>query len=533
LATTPQRAYRAACPNCGAPVEFASAASASAVCSFCRSTLLRDGDALRRIGVVGELFDDHSPLQLGAAGQLQGVAFTLVGRLQYGSAGGTWNEWHALFDGGSEGGRSGWLSEDNGAYVFAFDTPLAEAPPPLGSLLAGQAVRVAGQAWNVASVVQARLVSAQGELPSPPPLEREFAVVDLRNALGEVGTLDDAEPARVGWSVGRSVALTELVISGLREDSEKTLASRALECPSCGAALDVKLASTQSTTCAQCNAVVDVSKGAGADLAADLAYYAQNNSGAGGLEPQIALGRSATLSLGGAALPWQVVGYLERCDVSDPDERSFWREYLLYNRTAGFAFLVDAEDGWSWVKPITGVPVFTGNRADWQGASYRRREGYVATVTWVQGEFYWRVQRDERAQVIDYVGTGMAANRRLSREQTPGEVTWSAGQTLEAGEVAAAFGLPKTEHVALQRDVSPKSHGSGVLKAVLIFVVVVIVVLIAVSRCGSDDCGDVRSSFGQSSAEYQQCLRSRGSGGRIGSSGGSYGGWSSGGGGHK
>ena len=78
MATSPQRAYRAACPNCGAPVDFVSAASASAVCSFCRSTLVRDGDALRRIGVSAELFDDHSPLQLGAGGRRQGVGFTLA-----------------------------------------------------------------------------------------------------------------------------------------------------------------------------------------------------------------------------------------------------------------------------------------------------------------------------------------------------------------------------------------------------------------------------------------------------------------------
>ena len=62
--------HGAACPNCGAPVEFASAASASAVCSFCRSTLVRDGEALRRIGASAELFDDHSPLQLGASGRI-------------------------------------------------------------------------------------------------------------------------------------------------------------------------------------------------------------------------------------------------------------------------------------------------------------------------------------------------------------------------------------------------------------------------------------------------------------------------------
>jgi hypothetical protein len=164
VATTPQRAYRAACPNCGAPVEFASAASASAVCSFCRSTLVRDGDALRRIGVSAELFDDHSPLQLGAAGRYQGAAFTLVGRLQYGYADGTWNEWHAVFD----SGKRGWLSEDNGAYVFAFDAPLQGAAPAADELTAGERRLVNNAAWSVASIARARLIAAQGALPRPP-----------------------------------------------------------------------------------------------------------------------------------------------------------------------------------------------------------------------------------------------------------------------------------------------------------------------------------------------------------------------------
>ena len=101
MATDPpsQRAYRAACPNCGAPVEFRSPASAYAVCSYCNSTIVREGDALRRIGQSAELFDDHSPLQLGASGRFQGAPFTLVGRLPYRYADGTWTEWHALFDG--------------------------------------------------------------------------------------------------------------------------------------------------------------------------------------------------------------------------------------------------------------------------------------------------------------------------------------------------------------------------------------------------------------------------------------------------
>ena len=536
MATSPQRAYRAACPNCGAPVEFASAASASAVCSFCRSTLVRDGETLRRIGASGELFDDHSPLQLGAGGRYQGLAFTLVGRLQYGYADGTWNEWHALFDGGGSRPRSGWLSEDNGAYVFAFDAPLpADAPVPAG-LQPGQPRTIDGRAWTVASVARAKLIAAQGELPDPPQLDGEFTVVDLRNAQDEVATLDYGDPTRPRWSTGRSVALSELAMSGLREDSDKTLNSRAFECPGCGNALEVKLATTQSVSCGYCKAVVDISKGVGADLA----HFAQNNSGVGGLEPQIPLGTSGRLVLDGTqAEPWQVVGYMERCDLPEPgddEEQVFWREYLLYNRTQGFAFLVDAEDGWSWVKPLTGAPQVRGEQATWRGITYRKRYGYRAKITWVQGEFYWRVRREEEARVTDYDGTGSAAKKRLSMEKTADELTWSAGEALDANVVARAFNLPPAAEAAMRRDATPLSMNpgkaaAGLAKGVVVLLVVV-VLIIMLAQCDNNDCNDERQSFGEASAEYQQCVRNRSSGSSSRTGGGSFGGYSSGGG-HK
>jgi len=528
VGSSPQRAYRAACPNCGAPVEFRSAASASAVCSFCRSTLVRDGEALQRIGVSAELFDDHSPLQLGASGKLQGLAFTLVGRLQYGYADGTWNEWHALFD----NGRSGWLSEDNGAYVFSFDTPLTEAPPRADELHAGERRLVGGNAWDVASVTTARLIAAQGELPTAPRLQGEFTVADLRNSRGEVGTLDFSDPGTVHWSIGRGVAISELAMSGLRETTEKTLGARTVECPSCGTSLEVKLATTQSIACHQCKAVVDLSAGVGGQLA----HYAQGNSGQDGATPTLPLGSTATLSLGReGVLPWTVVGMVERCDVPDDsdDETTYWREYLLYNQKAGFAFIVDAEDGWSWVRPLTGAPRASGNEAQWEGVSYARRYSYTAKVTWVQGEFYWRLQRDERALVTDYNGTGSAARKRLSREQTGNEVTWSAGEAIDAAVLAKAFGVPIAASPMVGADASPLSQLSSLKTkgtSTIVWIVIAFFVVMAIMDSCSDDCADVKSTFGANSAEYQQCKRSGGSG--VRSSGGSYGGFSSGGG-HK
>jgi hypothetical protein len=506
-------------------VEFRSAASAFAVCSFCRSTVVREGDALRKIGESAELFDDHSPLQLGAGGSYQGATFTLVGRLQYRYKDGTWNEWHALFD----SGRSAWLSEDNGRYVIAFDLPLEGTAPAADSLRPGAQQIVAGQPWTVASVNVAKLIAAQGELPFKPNTARGFVVADLRSTRDEVGTLDYSDAAAPKWSVGRSVAISELGMTGLAESADgvstKSLKARGVECPSCGAALEVKLSSTKSIVCHQCHAVVDVSQGVGGDLA----HYAQDN----GSEPQIPLGSIGNLALGGKPMrAWQVVGYAERCEIGD-DEQTFWREYLLYHREEGFAFLVDAEDGWSWTAPITGVPTATGENVRYQGALYRKLYDYTGKVTYVLGEFYWQLKRDELTYNTDYQGTGDAKNKRLNRERTEGEVVWSAGETLTADAVLKAFRLAPDKAQALKRDALPTSGNAASLLAKVFFWALVVVVLLMLFRCSDDsrDCSNLRASYGEASQEYQNCLASnRSSGYRTG--GGAFGGFSSGGG-HK
>jgi ribosomal protein S27E len=90
VATGQQRLYKAPCPNCGAQVEFKSAGSAVAVCGFCSSTLVREGEALRKIGEQSEVFEDYSPLQIGTSGRNAGITFTIIGRLQYRYGEGTW-----------------------------------------------------------------------------------------------------------------------------------------------------------------------------------------------------------------------------------------------------------------------------------------------------------------------------------------------------------------------------------------------------------------------------------------------------------
>ena len=548
--SSPPRAWRALCPNCGAPVEFQSAASPMAVCGFCRSTLVREGEALRRIGQSAELFDDHTPLQLGAAGSWQGAGFVLVGRLQLRYAQGTWNEWHALFD----NGRSGWLSEDNGAYVLGFDGPPSDDLPQPAQLQVGLNVTAGQRRWSVASVTAVRANAVEGELPRVPQMERGWVVADLRNEAGEVATLEADQPPTVHWTIGRAVPLAELKLTGLKTESAASMKGRSLECPSCGAALEPKLDSTKSLTCGQCRAVVDISGG----LGADLDFYRQDNA----LPPLIPLGRVGKIALGGAEpLSWQVVGYVEWCEdgagADADDDKEFWREYLLYHRTAGFGFLVDANDGWSWSRPITGVPKVIGSqvrhqgadyraeRLEYQGQTYRRLYAYGGRITYVLGEFYWQLKRGQTTWNVDYAGEGGRRGSRMYREQSgqgdAREVVWSTGGTPDGKAVALAFRIDPKESLSFRRDVNPLAGGIGqilsgdgeglnwgkVWNISFILVLIVFFVLIAVFD-REDDCEDTRSTFGENSNEYRECQRNNYGGGSSGH-GGSWGGYSSGG----
>ena len=345
MATDPtQRAYRAPCPGCGAPVEFKSAQSTHAVCGYCQSTVVRSGDVLTRLGKMAELFDDHSPLQLFASGRItldgKEQPFTLIGRLQFKSDAGVWTEWVAFLEDGSTAS----LGEDNGAYVFTRKIDPGRELPEASRFRLGATTAINGKSYSVAYSGSAQLVSAQGELPQLPPLGQPFDMVELRSADGEVLSIDYGHtPPSV--ERGRSVLLEELKLQGLKDESAKEEKGRQFNCPHCGAPVQVQLSTTKSLTCGSCNSLIDLNSGVGGELRAAV----QDEP----VQPLIPLGSKGQLQ----GVHWQVVGFQHRMGVEPGDDEHFgWSEYLLYNQKRGFAFLVDSEEGWSMVRPTTGAP---------------------------------------------------------------------------------------------------------------------------------------------------------------------------------
>jgi DNA-directed RNA polymerase subunit RPC12/RpoP len=505
---TPQRSYQAACPGCGAPVDFLSAQSSHAICAYCQSLVLRQGEVLKRIGKMAELFDDHSPLQLQSAGTWNGQTFVLVGRLQYQYAEGSWTEWQALLQDGS----SAWLAEDNGAYVFSLVQPQTSDLPVAEHLRLGATTAINGQSFVVAASQSVALQSAQGELAHLPPLGVPFAMVELRSQSGD--SAGQAEVLSIDYgstpptlSRGQAVRLEDLRLSGLRAASTKEEPGRQFSCPQCGAALRLQLAATQSMTCSSCHSLIDVSQG----LGGELRHASQDEP----VQPLIALGSTATLQ----GAQWQVVGWQHRMGAapSEPDEHFGWDEYLLFNSRRGFCFLVDSSAGWSLVKPATGAPVVSSNgqSASYLGTRYALKESYQAETNYVLGEFYWQVKRGQQTSNRDYA----QGKSLLSLEQSAQELSWSVGSAIASEVVVQAFGLQDKKDLLQRRDVKPfAASGAFWLRPDFWVFVVIVLIMLSASTCSS-----------RCDPATQDCS-SNAVGTRT--SGGSFGGFSTGGG-HK
>ena len=290
--------------------------------------------------------------------------------------------------------------------------------------------------------------------------------------------------------------LDDLQLTGLKGESAKDEKGRQFNCPHCGAPVQVQLATSKTVTCGSCASIISLESGVGGELRS-----AEQDEP---VQPIIPLGTKGQLQ----GVHWQVVGFQHRMGVEPGDDEHFgWSEYLLYNQKRGFAFLVDSEEGWSMVRPTTGAPQLaaSGRSATYLGTTYQLKYHYDAETTYVLGEFYWQVERGQKTSNRDFE----SSKGLLSMEQSRNEITWSSGDKLASDTVVKAFKLEDKKDVLQRDDPGPFVAKSGLGCGTIIVIAVIILILLII---------------------LSDCSGSSGSGYR--SSGGSFGGYSSGGG-HK
>lgn len=413
----------ARCPACGAPVTFRSAASLYAVCEYCKSTLLRQGQDLANLGRMAELVDDPTVIRLGTEGKLAGHHFGVIGRIQLQYADGLWNEWHILFDDGAVA----WLSEAGGQYTVTRQVQVSDPMPAFEALAPEQVLTLGNQRFQVTDLETGMCIAWEGELPFKLDSGYDLRTADLRNGP-HFATIDYSETPPLVF-MGQSVAFGDLALTGLREQRDAKLGgeprgkAKALDCPQCGAPIQLHSDAILTVACPSCGTVVDTDDTrAIAQAAAEMARE----------KPALPLGAKG--SLGG--IEWEIIGFMRRRTVFEGTAYA-WSEYLLFHAGEGFAWLTEEGGHWNFLRPVDKPPMVSrdSTRFKWEGADWRLYNRGRAQVTFVLGEFYWRVRVGDDCATADFV----SGSSVLSREITERETSWSRGEYQEPDVIWQAF----------------------------------------------------------------------------------------------
>ena len=436
---------QANCPSCAAPIEFKSGSTVVLVCPFCRSAVARNDRKLEDLGKVAEIAESESPLKIGLKGVWNGNRFELTGRAQFRhELGGVWDEWYATFS----NGWVGWLAEAQGKFYLTFYQPLPQgvSVPPFKSLQLGQTVSEIPSETPLVVTEKgtATAIAADGEIPYKLTPNERGDYADLSGKGGAFGTIDYSLNPPFAF-VGRVVSLDEIGLANAKpaERKARKVTAVAMGCPNCGGSLDlVAPDKTERVTCPFCNSLLDVNQGNLTFLRALTASPSDNFV--------LPIGAEGTFA---NDAKMKIIGAVVR-SVTIEGEKYFWHEYLLYNASIGFRWLVHSDNHWNFVEPINTADVASrsdtvslGNTATYNGRTYKIFQDASAVVEYVKGEFYWRVEQGETVRAIDFV----AAPLMLSQEISPNEMNWSLGTYMTNEEVEKAFGvsdLPKPWNIA-------------------------------------------------------------------------------------
>ena len=450
----------APCPSCGAEVRFHAADSVLAVCEFCQTTLVRHDLVLSELGKMAQLADDATPLRLHMQGRYQGQSFTLIGRIQYRYAQGLWNEWYMLFD----DGRCGWLSEASGLFTVTFAAHIKEVLPAFGLLRPELSVHLGGKSYTITDLETAECIAGAGELPFVVSGGQTARYADLQGPEQAFATFDYSEDPPQLY-IGNSVALPELHLDGAAAAAvePKSVAAQAWRCPSCATPFQVHSPQVNTVACANCGTVVDVK-----DPNLQILQHAYRQQP---VSPRIPLGREGRL----LEVKYTVIGWLERSSTGNSEFFS-WEEYLLYSPEVGFRWLIESRGHWSLGQAVSAPPTVGPGMSSffYLEHDYRPFEDYLAQVTHVAGEFYWRVSVGEQAAVSEFV----APPYLLSRERTENEVNWTRAEYVDAELIATAF---KLSHLPQQLDIAanqPSPYASITPQVWVRFIVLALLLLV-------------------------------------------------------
>ena len=171
---------------------------------------------------------------------------------------------------------------------------------------------------------------------------------------------------------------------------------KGLNCPSCGAALQIRgFEHTLTVVCPQCLSILDAKN---PNLQVLQKFQAKTR-----ITPLIPLGSRGLWH----GTVYEAIGYQQRSTQAGGTVYS-WGEYLLFNPYKGFRYFTEYNGHWNDVRTLRALPkpgfaLSAKPHVSFAGTSYTHFATAQASTTYVLGEFPWQIRRGESVAAKDYV----------------------------------------------------------------------------------------------------------------------------------
>lgn len=466
------------CPACGATAQFASAGSVMAVCDYCQTTIVKEGDEVKAQGKQSLTIEDYSPLQLGSVGSFQQQDFVVIGRIQLKYNDGIWNEWYLQL----ANGKNAWLSEALGQYSLTVNKGEQPDLPSYDNLAVNQSLTFAGVTYRVTDKRSAVAIAGEGELPFVVGAGWQTWVIDARFKRQFI-TLDYAEQGQQGTPIvyqGGSVTLKQLNMQLLKDEEQINQATSAaglasnnqtsdttaehidskdknnpvnptssttpnrltqLDCPNCGSPVPFVAGSTNFLLCPTCHSEIkltgstaevlklhsmmqhyqtSLTLGAKARILATELADVNEVANLTQPPPTTPNNNNTALKQTNISHDYVVIGIMRLEEVG---EYATWTEYLLYSFTDGFLWLAEESSGWFIARVLNELPVkqqgsLIYNERIWQ---QKHIGNYQSKVIFAIGAFNWRVNINDTMILTDYFN----GSQLITSEQNHEEITYT------------------------------------------------------------------------------------------------------------
>lgn len=284
---------------------------------------------------------------------------------------------------------------------------------------------------------------------------------------------------------------------------------KTFSCPNCAASITVRGgANTLSAVCDSCKSIIDVT-----DANFRIIQEAQEKAS---IPPLIPLGQRGKLN----DIEWEVIGFMRRRDVASGYR---WDEYLLFSPYYGYRWLTQADGHWNLITMIKDRPLRTerwmqetgGATIEHRDFTYKIFHKGEAVVSYVMGEFYWRVKVGDIAHVEDYICPPYVLSREVDYEKN--EESWSLGDYVEPDAVKTAFNVedefPDRSGIAPNQPVAADKTFGNILKVWCVFVGIILMVqcynIIAPRMMPEDDSMVYSEAFHYDGKEATQPIVSK------------------------